>query len=67
MEKLICSYYGYECDFVAEGEIEDVIQKFKTHTDNEHGKDQSKESLMQFIIRQNQVMKKESRKHQSDT
>ncbi len=52
MEKLICAYYGFECDFVTEGEIENVIEKFKTHTDDEHGIDYSKESLMQFIVRQ---------------
>jgi len=52
MKKLTCAYYGFECDFVAEGEIEDVIEKFKTHTDDEHGIDYSTESIMQFIIRQ---------------
>ena len=52
VEKLTCAYYGFECDFVTEGEIEEVIEKFKTHTDDEHGIDYSKESLMQFIVRQ---------------
>ena len=52
MTKLICSYYGFECNFAAEGQTEDVIEKFKTHTDEEHGIDYSKESLMQFVLRQ---------------
>ncbi len=53
MEKLRCAFYGFECEFVTEGKLEDVIEKFKIHTDDEHGIDYSKEALMQFIIRQN--------------
>ena len=52
MAKLRCSDYGFECDFVSEGEIEDVIEIFGKHTDEEHGIDYSKEALMQFILRQ---------------
>lgn len=51
LAKLTCSNYGYDCDFVAEGEIEQVIEKFKDHTENEHGIDYSKEALMHFILR----------------
>ena len=43
--------YGYECDFVTEGEIEDVIEKFGEHMEEEHGIDYSKEALMQIILR----------------
>lgn len=50
--RLRCSDYGFECDFMAEGEIEDVIEKFKTHMEEEHGIDYSREALMQFIMRQ---------------
>lgn len=50
--RLRCNDYGFECNFVAEGEIENVIEKFRTHTEKEHGIDYSKEALMQFIIRQ---------------
>jgi len=53
MEKLTCAFYGFECEFVTEGKLEDVIDKFKIHTEDEHGIDYSKEALMQFIIRQN--------------
>lgn len=51
MAKLICSNYGFECDFVSEGEIEKVIEEFKNHTESEHGIDYSKEALMYFILR----------------
>ena len=51
MAKLKCSDYGFECDYVAEGQIEDVIVEFGKHTEEVHGIDYSKEALMQFILR----------------
>jgi len=52
MARLRCSDYGYECDFISEGEMDEVIQEFGKHTEEEHGIDYSKEALMQFILRQ---------------
>ena len=52
MAKLRCSDYGFECDFISEGEMEAVIVEFGKHTEEEHGIDYSKEALMQFILRQ---------------
>jgi len=49
--KLKCIDYGFECDFVSEGEIESVLEEFGRHTNEEHGIDYSKEALMQFILR----------------
>lgn len=51
MAKLTCRDYGFECDFVAEGEIEPVIKEFGQHTEEVHGIDYSKEALMQVILR----------------
>ena len=51
MAKLRCMDYGYDCDFVVEGEIEDVIKQFGKHTLDVHGIDYGKEALMQFILR----------------
>ncbi len=51
MAKLKCSDYGFECDFVSEGQIEQVIGEFGKHTEDAHGIDYSKEALMQFILR----------------
>ena len=51
MAKLKCNDYGFECDFVAEGEMETVIDEFRKHTDEEHGIDYSKEAIMQFLLR----------------
>ncbi len=54
MARLVCSDYGFECNFVSESEeIEDVLKEFAKHTENEHGIDYPKEALMQFIVRQN--------------
>ena len=51
MPKLKCNDYGFECDFVSEGEMESVIEDFRKHTDEEHGIDYSKEAVMQFLLR----------------
>ena len=51
MAKLKCQDYGFECSFIAEGEIEEVIENFRRHTDDEHGIDYSKEAIMQFLLR----------------
>lgn len=52
MARLRCADYGFECEFVSEGEIEKVLEEFRKHTDEEHGIDYTKEALMQFILRQ---------------
>ena len=53
MARLSCRDYGFECEFVAEGDnLNDVIEKYGKHSSDEHGIDYSKETLMQFIIRQ---------------
>ena len=49
--KLSCRDYGFECDFVANGEVDSVISQFAKHTDEEHGIEYAKEALMQFILR----------------
>jgi len=51
MAKLKCNDYGFECNFVAEGEMETVIEDFRKHTDEEHGIDHSKEAITQFLLR----------------
>lgn len=51
MANLKCSDYGFECGFVVEGEMEKVIEDFRSHTDDVHGIDYSKEAVMQFLLR----------------
>lgn len=48
---LRCNDYGFECDFVSEGDVNSVITEFGKHVDEEHGIDYSRESLMQVILR----------------
>ena len=50
MVKAECKDYGYDCDFVAEGEMDDVVQKFGKHTEKEHGIEYSAETLTKFIL-----------------
>ena len=53
-----CKDYGFECDFVAQGDdISKVIVEYSKHSTEEHGIEYSKEALMQFIIRQGGVAK----------
>ncbi|RNJ75907.1 MAG: DUF1059 domain-containing protein [Nitrosopumilus sp. B06] len=51
MVKLKCRDYGFECDFMVEGEVESVIDDFKKHTEEVHGIDYTREAIMQFILR----------------
>jgi predicted small metal-binding protein len=52
MVKLACHDYGYECEFVAQGDDADkIIEEFAKHTTDEHGIEYSKEVLMKFILR----------------
>jgi len=51
LAKLNCKDYGFECDFVVEGDLEKVIEQFGLHTEEVHGIDYSKEALMQIIMR----------------
>ena len=51
MAKLQCRDYGFDCDFVVEGEVELVITQYGKHSCDEHGIEYSKEALMQIILR----------------
>ncbi len=49
--KLCCVDYGFECEFISEGEADSVISQFGKHTYEEHGIEYTKEVLMQVILR----------------
>ncbi len=52
MIRLSCADYGFDCDFVAQGEDgSKVAERFGCHTRDEHGIEYSKEALMQIILR----------------
>ena len=52
MTKFTCRDYGYDCDFMVEGDdVAKVIEEYGKHSCDEHGIEYSKEALMQFILR----------------
>ena len=51
MVSLRCKDYGYECNYVAEGEVDKVVDEYKEHMEEEHGIDYSKETIMNFVNR----------------
>jgi hypothetical protein len=51
MSVLNCRYYGFECNYELEGDIEKIAGEFKNHTSKAHRIDYPKESLAQVILR----------------
>ena len=50
--KFVCRDYGFDCDFVAQGDdAAKVLDEYSNHSTEEHGIEYSKEALMQFIMR----------------
>jgi len=50
MTKLRCADYGFECDFVTEGNLDTVVSEFGNHCDKVHGIEYTKEAVLyQFI------------------
>ena len=50
MVKAVCSDYGFDCDFVSEGELDAVIDDFGKHCTEEHGIEYEKETLTKFLL-----------------
>ena len=53
MAKLVCSDYGYDCTFEVEGDSTHVAEKFRVHSEDEHGIEYSKETLTKFMLDNN--------------
>ena len=53
MAKLVCADYGYDCAFEVEGDSDDVVEKFRVHSEEEHGIDYTKETLTKFMLDNN--------------
>ena len=41
--------YGFDDDSVITGEADEVIEKFRSHMEEEHGIDYSKEAVIQML------------------
>ena len=53
MAKLVCADYGYDCAFEVEGNSNDVAEKFRVHSEDEHGIEYAKETLTKFMLDNN--------------
>ena len=53
MAKLVCADYGYDCAFEVEGDSNNVAEKFREHSEDEHGIEYSKETLTKFMLDNN--------------
>ncbi len=49
MTKMICTDYGFECDFAIEVDSQDSLEQFGMHMDQIHGIEYQKESLMTML------------------
>ena len=49
MVKMICSDYGFECDFVIEVNSQDSLEQFGMHMAQIHGIEYQKESLTTML------------------
>ena len=50
MASISCRDYGFNCEFVAEGELEEIASKFGKHSSDEHGIEYSIETITKFIL-----------------
>ncbi|MFQ5572977.1 MAG: DUF1059 domain-containing protein [Nitrosopumilaceae archaeon] len=48
--KLECKDYGFECDFVVDGEGSSLIDQIRAHFESKHGIDYSSEFVIQMIV-----------------
>ena len=49
MVKMICTDYGFECNFVIEVDSQDSLEQFRIHMAQIHGIEYQKESLMTML------------------
>ena len=50
MVKVVCRDYGFDCDFVSEGDLDTVIDNFGKHCTEEHGIEYQPEILTKFLL-----------------
>ena len=53
MTQLRCSDYGFDCDFIASGNNENVAIEFSKHSDEVHGISYPIEAVVHIISRKN--------------
>ena len=50
MVKISCHHYGFDCDFVLDDEIDQVVKKYNEHSEEIHGIEYVKEDLKQRFL-----------------
>jgi predicted small metal-binding protein len=50
MVRADCKDYGFDCDFMSEGNIEKVVQEFGKHTKEKHGIEYSEETITKYML-----------------
>jgi predicted small metal-binding protein len=49
--KLVCSDYGFECDFVLDGRKSiSLLKKLRDHFEEEHGIDYPVDAIIQMVV-----------------
>ena len=50
MIRISCHEYGFNCDFVLDDEIDQVVEKYNEHSEQIHGIEYEKEDLEQRFL-----------------
>jgi|TARA_B100000953_G_scaffold282427_1_gene260598 predicted small metal-binding protein len=50
MVKAVCSDYGFDCNFVSEGDLDTVTDSFGKHCAEIHGIEYERETLTKFLL-----------------
>ena len=50
MVRISCNEYGFNCDFVLDDEIDQVVEKYNEHSEQIHGIEYEKEDLEQRFL-----------------
>ena len=50
MVQAVCRDYGFDCDFVCDGDLDTVTNDFGKHCTEKHGIEYEKETLTKFLL-----------------
>tara|TARA_B110000014_G_C19804401_1_gene417749 strand:+ start:201 stop:371 length:171 start_codon:yes stop_codon:yes gene_type:complete len=50
MVRVVCHDYGYDCEFMVTGDVDEVVEKYNQHSEEEHGIEYVKEDLQQRFM-----------------
>ena len=50
MVRILCHDYGFDCDYVLDDDIDQVVKKYNEHSEEIHGIEYVKEDLKQRFL-----------------